>query len=1490
MKTTETNLTGLEIAIVGMAGRFPGAADLDGFWRNLVEGRESITRWSRNELRAQGVAAEMLDAPNFVPVGAPLEGLDRFDAEFFGYSPREAEILDPQQRIFLECAWHALETAGYSGACHSRDIGVFASAGMNGYLFNLYDNAETRASVSSYELFIASDKDFLATRTAYKLNLRGPAITVQSACSSSLVAVHLAVQSLLAGECDMALAGGAALSRQRGYRAQEGSILSADGHCRAFDAKATGTVPGNGVAAVVLKRLEDALADGDTINAVILGSAVNNDGGLKASFTAPQVDSQAAVIAAAQAASGVEPDSISYIEAHGTGTVLGDPIELAALTQAFRRKTDRRGFCALGSVKTNIGHLDTAAGIAGLIKAALMLRHGKIPPSLHYTAPNPQIDFAASPFFVNTELRDWPRSDAPRRAGVSSFGIGGTNCHVILEEAPVPPDVSASTAPQALLLSARNEATLASMANNLAAHLEHPGAPALADVAYTLREGRRSFAHRQCVVASDPATAAKRLRLLGDFRKATLDTPPDPVLLFPGQGSQYARMARKLHAAFPAFRDAFDACASRLDELLQRNFSDWLFGDAEGIHQTALTQPALFAVEYGLGRLWLAMGVEPRALHGHSIGEYVAACLAGVFDLNTALKLVVERGRLMQAATPGAMLAVIHPDGRIEPWLGDNIALAASNAPGLSVLSGPEPAIVALEKRLEAAGIGCKRLRTSHAFHSPMMADAAEEFKKVVASATLNAPALPVISNLSGTWLSSAEATDPDYWTRHLLGTVRFGDGTATLLALPRPVFIECGPGKTLSTLTSQQADGMIDVIPGLSEGSDDVEQMLSAAGLFWRIGGAPDWTPLETGKGRRAPLPTYPFQSERYWIEPDNGAAVAARRPTEVVADSDPSRWFYRPSWRREPVNAEPTEGRGRWLIFDDGQIGGALAERMEATGQDAYRVLATSGFGEPDYRCFAVALASAADHKALLAALAEREASPDHVVFLWSLNPAIAEDGLPPVQALQTLIDALAVSPRPIRLTVITRGAVDVTGTETLLPEQALIQGLLQVAGQEYPWLGCSLIDLDPDGGEAAGAVAERLRKELRTGDDLATALRARNRWVLDFTPQSMPEASQGRILRRNGVFVVVGDLGGGLGKVWAEALAKQPGVKLALLQHKDGTAIPTPEGVEIIDRQLDCADPATLSAALVDITERWRRIDGIFLSGPMSNHPAVAPLALLTDGHWSYNLASQIAPLRALAQVLSERPACFCCVQGSLSSIVGGPALAAYASAHHVVDSFVAACDRKGSTPWFAINWDGINDQRTDRGASRGDTVNSFALSAEEAWDCTRRILEAGMSGQTIVSKGDLTARRAHWLHTKPLEDEKPSTGRHKRPDLATKFLAPRNEIEATVVEIFQDILGIDRVGTDDGFFDLGGHSLLAIRAVAKLREAFPVDVQMRELLFDNPTAAGVARTIASNLTDELDQDTLDELLRQVEAMSEDEVNKHTSLEGPSRERVL
>ena len=736
LRQTFHQFEGTEVAVIGMAGRFPGARDLATFWKNLHQGVESIRFFTEAELKASGVEPAKLQEANFVKACGDLEGFDLFDAGFFGFSPRDAAIMDPQQRVFLECAWEALEDAGYDPKNYAGAVGVFAGSGMNAYMmYNLISNQDLINSLGRFAVWTTgNDKDFLTTRASYLLNLKGPSVNVQTACSTSLVAIHMASQSLLSSECDMALAGGVTilLPQDRGYLYREGEINSPDGHCRAFDAKAKGTVFGSGAGIVVLKRLADALRDEDNIYAIIKGSAVNNDGSSKVGYTAPSVEGQARVITEALEVANVDPETISYVEAHGTGTPIGDPIEVAALTQAFRAKTTRQGFCAIGSLKTNIGHLDTAAGVAGFIKTALALRHQELPPTLHYETANPEIDFAQSPFFVNAKLSQWRDSGLPRRAGVSSLGVGGTNAHIILEEAPLREPSGKSRSWQLVLQSARSTEALDLATSDLARYLKANTTLDLADIAFTLQVGRRSFNHRRMLVSRDLNDAIGGLESMDPTRVLTQTTSQENqsvLFMFPGQGSQYINMGRELYEAEPVFRQELDRCFELLNPQLGIDLRELLYpcqeqveeAASERLLQTAVAQPAIFAIEYALAKLWMSWGVQPAAMIGHSIGEYVAACLAGVFSLENAVSLVAERGRLMQQVPAGAMLVVSLPEEELKSLLGEDLSLAAVNGPSQCVASGSFEAVTALESYLIQQHIDCRRLHTSHAFHSKMM-------------------------------------------------------------------------------------------------------------------------------------------------------------------------------------------------------------------------------------------------------------------------------------------------------------------------------------------------------------------------------------------------------------------------------------------------------------------------------------------------------------------------------------------------------------------------------------------------------------------------------------------------------------------------------------------------------------------------------------------------------------------------------------------------
>jgi acyl transferase domain-containing protein len=884
------------IAIIGMSGRFPGASNVQEFWQNLINGVDSISHFREDELEySVSTAAEQAAGQKCVRARGVLDNVDQFDAEFFGINPREAEVMDPQHRLFLECAWESIESAGYDPGEYPGLIGVFAGCSLNSYLlFNLCKDRAFAAGfagnyqVANYSILLGNDKDFLATRVSYKLNLKGPSMAIQSACSTSLVAVCQACTNLLTYQCDMALAGGAAISfpQKRNYLFQEGSLVSGDGICRTFDEAADGTVFGNGVAVVLLKRLSDAMADGDSVLAVIKGTAINNDGEVKVSYAAPSVDAQASVIAMAQAAADVDPESISYIEAHGTGTPLGDPIELAALTKAFRDGgAKRNGYCAIGTAKTNISHLDIAAGATGLIKTVLQLHHGLIPPLLHFKSPNPKIDFARSPFFPVTEKIEWKRGNIPRRAGVSAFGVGGTNAHVIVEEAPEIEAGGSSRSQQLLLLSAKTETALKKMSENLATHLLAHPEQNLSDVAFTLKVGRKSFLNRRALVANDIADAVGKLRS-GDakqlFSVKPTQSEPSVVFVFPGQGAQFVGMGRGLYESEPVFQKEVDRCAEILRSHLDLDIRSMLYPAtadrqrAESqINRTAVTQPVIFTVEYALAKLWLSWGVKPAVLIGHSIGEYVAAVLAESFTLENALALLSARAKLMQALPGGSMLAV-RLDGRtVEAMLPPEASIAALNSAKLCTISGPDNLLKSFQSELEANKIASRFLATSHAFHSAMMEPMMPKFTEIVRQTPWAEPIIPWVSTCTGTWIKPGDLADPSYWSRQLRYTVRFAEALDCALKDAPKIILEVGPGQALAQLAHQHPEKskVITVCSTLdSSNASGNEQafVLTSLGKLWLAGVKPDWTGFYANEKRRhIQLPTYPFERKRHWVEP---------------------------------------------------------------------------------------------------------------------------------------------------------------------------------------------------------------------------------------------------------------------------------------------------------------------------------------------------------------------------------------------------------------------------------------------------------------------------------------------------------------------------------------------------------------------------------------------------------------------------------------------
>ena len=1031
-----------DIAIVGIAGRFPGARDLDEFWRNLSQGVESISRLNDDEIVAAGVPEWHLRDPRYVKAAAMLDTAGDFDAGFFGYAPAEAEAMDPQHRLLLELAYEALEHAGCDPGRYAGRVGVFAGAALNTYFGSV--GLHERLAEDYIPTLIGNDKDFLSTRISYKLNLTGPSLTVQSACSTSMVAVHLARQSLLSRETDMVLAGAVSVRvpHRAGYFCHRGGVTSPDGHVRAFDARANGTVFGSGGGVLVLKRLADAVADGDAIHAVIKGSAVNNDGATKAGYTAPSVLRQAEVVVEALGNAGVDADTIGYVEAHASGTSVGDPIEVAALTRAFRRFTARSGFCAIGSVKTNVGHLDAAAGIAGLIKTVLALKNGRLPASLNYVEPNPEIDFEHTPFFVNTRLRDWPH-DGPRRAGVMATGMGGTNAHVVLEQAPAPATPHDTRGPHVLVLSAKTAHALDQATERLAAFLDAPAAPRMDDVAHTLQAGRQGFAHRRALVCGAREDAMQGLR---DARRMTSGTAPSqrrPVmLLLPGVGDQYVGMGRELYESWPVFAEAVDQCAAILEphigvdirsvlyppgrerarhehsaridlrKMLARDAGAPPDPDTARLNETRFAQPALFTIEYATWRVWQSLGVKPDAIVGHSMGEYVAAVIAGILSLEDALHLVAVRARLANDLPAGAMLAVTLSELELAPLLPDALSVALVNGPHLCVVAGPTDAVAEFEAALTTRLVICRRVRNAHAFHSPLLDPITESFEREVRGVRLHPPAIPCMSNVSGTWITAGEATSAAYWTAHAVRTARFGDALDAVWRFDDPILLEAGPGRTLGVLAMQhparRARGgeatVIASLPHDYERGADVELLARAIGKLWVAGVEIDWGALPAHGRFKTPLPTYPFERTRHWRAPVPAGNTRPPSAARATPRNPPDQWLYAPSWKRTmSPRVAPSVGAAAgecetWVVFaDDTGLSSRLVKRLSGRGHRVITVRPGARFHRVDRNTFAIAAGDAGDYDLLLRTMRESGARPSRIVHAWGVcdrRPSESDD----------------------------------------------------------------------------------------------------------------------------------------------------------------------------------------------------------------------------------------------------------------------------------------------------------------------------------------------------------------------------------------------------------------------------------------------------------------------------------------------------------------
>nr|QEO74636.1 Beta-ketoacyl synthase [uncultured bacterium] len=1474
-----------DIAVIGLACRFPGAGNATEFWTNLVDGVESLSRFAPGKAGTADPGGSGLgQGDGHVPVGGVLADVDRFDAAFFGMTPAEAELMDPQHRLFLEVAWETFESAGHRPG-PSPSVGVYAGTSLSSYLLhNLQGHPEVLRRAGVYQVSIGNDKDHLPTRVAYKLGLTGPAVNVQTACSTSLVCVHLAVQSLLAGECDLALAGAASvgLPQERGYHYEDGGILSPDGHCRAFDAAASGCVPGNGVAAVLLKPLEAALADGDCIRAVIKATAINNDGSGKVSYTAPSVEGQARVIAEAIALAGLSPADIGYVEAHGTGTPLGDPIEVAALDRAMPWSGTEEDRCLLGSVKTNVGHLDVAAGMAGLIKTVLALEHGSVPPTLHFRRPNEHIDFASTRFRLSRELEPWPSARVPRCAGVSSFGLGGTNAHVILEQAPTRRSGATRRSWHLLPLSTSADESLPEAAERLRRRLTDGSGISLPDVAWTLAAGRVALPYRQVVVAADLAGAARELTVRRRIRPAA--TAPPIALMFPGGGAQHGGMATELTAGEPVFAAHWQECMRLVRRLGVDVDADGPDDDGRRLETPLAGLPALFSMEYALAQLWMSWGLRPDALIGHSLGEYVAACLSGVLSLEDALALVVRRASLFQSLPPGAMLAVrLSQEEARAAGAAAGLDLAALNGPAECVLSGPVAAVAALEQRLAVKGVDCRRLPIGVAAHSAAVAGVVDEFVEFARGVTLNPPGIPFISNVTARWATADEVTRPEYWGRHLRSTVRFGDGVGVLLADRDRILIETGPGQALTGITRRHpaVGDAARIIPSLPHQDDPAPAgrfFLQSVGRAWEAGA--DVDPVLAYEGeerRRVDLPTHPFARPRHWIDPPSSTPAEAdsgrdERSAPVRRRSgDPAAWTYLPSWRRQTAVPPPTPctlPHARTVVFHDGSgLGDAVVTALIEGGHPTEVVRKTHG------------------RDAAPRPLAPTAGAPRHVLYIWGDGGPDPEAAITEFLGLLELCRTLGgqATRETVDLTVVTRDVFPVSGDETICPERALAAGPCRVASREYPQLRCRHVDI---GSLADAEAATRLILELDSEAGIV-AYRGGQRWLPGWEPVTVGTAGSGRRPRRGATYLVTGGLGG-IGSAVAERLAATYGARLMLvsrtglpdrgewdawlLEHDENDpgvqrirAVQAIEaaGGHVCVMAADVTDAAAMATVVATTRNRFGPIHGLIHAAGV---PAGGMMSRRDEADVRAVLAPKVTATRVLADALADEPLDHVLLCSSLDVAIGTFGQVDHVAANAFLDA-VAFSGMFGAAAVVAVNWcawsrvgqaadvsrfGGLADWRARMMAA---TAIDPAVGAELAdW------LLCWGQPQVAVYPGDLhellhqaaTADVVDLLSEESLPDPVTATPRPLPDD---SYAPPDGALQECIAGVWAEALGVEPVGVHDDYFALGGHSLSAMQVARRLRQVFDLPLDLAGLL-EERTVARQAAWIESLLVERLE----------------------------------
>ena len=1464
------------IAIIGMAGRFPGADHIPAFWRNLCEGREGMRPLSTGELREAGVAASDLADPRYVRRAPALQDPRLFDYGYFGLTPKEAAGTSPEQRWLLECAEEALQGAGYGERWQGERIGVFCGSGVSSYfLRNLWPLVRSPESAEAMRLIAGGTSP--ATRVSYLLNLTGPSLTIDTACSSSLVAVHHAMQALAAGECDLELAGGATVRHlaSQGYLAESGGIFSADGHCRPFAEQAQGTIGSGGAGFVLLRPLRPAIEERDPILAVILGSAVNNDGRQKLAYTAPGLAGQVDVIRRAHAAAGVNPADIRFIETHGTATPLGDAIEIAALAQVFADSRDGAGRCALGTLKANVGHLEAAAGIAALIKSVLVLMHRTIPPCIHSFPTHPQLALERTRFFFNEQLQSWPPGDAPARAGVSAFGIGGTNAHVVLEQPPPSSPDPVESAPDLMLVSARSESAFRRICDELASYLTDNPSTRLCDVAHTLRIGRTAHVYRRAAVCVDLAEATSQLRHWANDAAppAPVSTGSPIVFLFPGQGSQHARMAAGLYAREGVFREHLDQCAEALLRPLGLDIRSLVLGGTSpdderaikmALARTEISQPALFAVEYALGRLWLSYGVQPSLFIGHSVGEYAAACLAGVFSLDDALRILVTRGRLTQRTAPGRMLAVRLGRHEITGLLGPRVSLAAVNGPNSCVLSGEASALEEVRRKLDARDITAQVVNDTHGFHSELMQEVMEEFGDFLRTVTFSPARIPLVSTLHGRLVAPGTLAEPAYWLSQLRNAVEFDSAVRCAFEGSSKIFLELGPGTILSALVRAQRDAdrhlIVNGCRSARTEAPDHSAFLAALGQLWARGAPIHWPAARFAAGaRRVPLPTHPFERVRCWVDPPKSEpGPAAEKPP---SREPPENWLYAPVWVERSASArpirlgiEPSAGpiERCCLVFVEAGSDGERVERIaRALSKRVVRVRPGNAFARQN-DTYELGAARALDYRALLEDLRTRALRVDRVLFAWEG----VEGGLIAIMHLCQALEQQTAE--PIRLTLLTQETYRVLGTEPVDPMGALVSATAQTLAREYRHIRCHSLDLP--GSFDPAEVARHLHAMDDSGCEPPSpimAWRGHSPWERTFERVPWSPGAAPVLLRDRGVYLISGGLGG-IGLTLAGYLARSVRARLILLSRSASEqALGRVQelrdaGADIEIMRADVTSERDVREVIGSLKSRFGALQGVIHAAGV---PGGGTIALRTAEAVRQVIAPKVEGTRVLYEAVQPMRPDFLMLCSSIAAILGPAGQFDYCAANAFQDAFAHAFDQPDGMRVLSINWDGWRES--------GMAVRAQSGGNRAAW---REALDSALSGDegAEVFARVLSSPRPQWLvSTRPFAEvtaassaaQSGTGGTSIAPDFpGARAAVDAHPTETDIAALWSELLGVPIGGSDTDFFAAGGDSLLAVELGTRISGRFGRAIAVRDLI-SNPTLASMTRLIGLHCVQQL-----------------------------------